>query len=520
MASADLRDELNCSICQEIYTDPVTLPCGHNYCLFCITKTWDNQDPGDSSCPECRKRYKNRPELKKNLRLCNIAEKFRSTHPEKGETGIFCTYCVHSPVPATKSCLDCEASLCDTHLRVHSKSPEHFLINPTTFLGNKICSIHNKALKLFCFEDTAFLCVHCLRAGHQGHQVETLYEAIEKKKEKVRIVLEKLTSKREKTEKRVQHLQEHMKQVQGKAAGETQRVTSLIRDIKEQLKALETRVLTEISRQVEQVSHSVSDEVQKLEIKNNELSRKIHHIEKLRNMTDPFTVLKEQELSGPAFIGTEDTERDNEVPTVGDLDEGLFSVTLYTGLADIVAGIKKSIYVQEATDILLDIDMASNNVDVSSDLKTASWTQTHQSHQQTSEQFQSNQVLSTRRFSSGRHYWVVEGSKSGWWKVGVAYASTQQSEDQSWIGKSNGSWCLSSDYMKYSVIHDGNIISLRHNPTCWRIRIYLDYEAGRLSFYELSDPVRHLHTFTATFTEPLHAAFWVNWYDAKLRILS
>ncbi|XP_075066663.1 E3 ubiquitin-protein ligase TRIM39-like [Mixophyes fleayi] len=510
MASADLRQELNCSICLNIYTDPVTLRCGHNFCRVCIDSVLDKQErSGVYTCPECRAECQERPALQRNITLCNIVGSLRSTRPDQEETGIFCTYCIHSRVPAAKSCLHCEASVCDKHLRVHSKSAEHVLSDPTTSLGNRKCSIHKELLKYYCTEDAACICVSCSLAGvHRGHRVEMMNKASEKKKEKLRNGLQKLTIKREETEKRVQSLQERRKENQKRAADVTERVTVLFRDIRRQLEDLEKRVLSEISRQEESVSLSVSDLIQQLEIKKDELSRKMRHIEELFNMSDPVTVLQEPDTGD--LCDTEDRERhDDQVHGVGDLDVGLISGKLHTGLSDIITGINIGIYVQEATDILLDVNTAANNLHVSGDRKTASWSP-KQNCPETPTRFQCYQVISTRRFSSGRHYWEVDVSKSGEWRVGMCYPSIDRRGDQSYIGDNNKSWCLcrSCYNNQYSVIHE-KWIWLPDIIPCDRVRIYLDYEAGQMSFYSLCDPIRHLHTVTATFTEPLHAALWV-----------
>uniref|UniRef100_A0A8C5QGG6 E3 ubiquitin-protein ligase TRIM39-like n=1 Tax=Leptobrachium leishanense TaxID=445787 RepID=A0A8C5QGG6_9ANUR len=553
MASVDLRAEVTCSICTDIYTDPVTLHCGHSYCRLCITKTWDNQEERESSCPECRRRFRVRPELERALRLSNIAESLRSIHPEKEGTEIICTYCILSPVPAVKTCLLCEASLCEIHLRVHSKSAEHVLTEPTTSLGNRKCSVHKKVLEYYCCEDAAWICVSCRLDGeHRGHQVETLNEASEKKKEKLKNNLQKLTSQREEAEKRVQSLEELRRQVQGKAARVTERVTALIRDIREQLEALEKRVLSEISRQEEQVSLRVSDLIRQLEIKKEELSRKMGDIEKLCDMTDPVTVLQGRESDRDDYCDTEeDTEtHDIKVHDVGDLDVGLISVTLHSGLAEIVPGVMRRCRVLEASDMLLDVNTASdmlpdvntasdmlldvntasdmlldvntagNRVSVSEDLKTVSWSGMRQRRPKTPERFQDYaQVLSSSSFSSGRHYWEVEVSESGGWMVGMTYPSIKRRGGQSWIGSNKESWGLWKWLNnEYSVSHDRNIIDLRHSSSCCRFRIFLDYEAGRLSFYELCDPIRHLHTFTATFTEPLHAGIRLYGNNTWVRI--
>uniref|UniRef100_A0A803JV62 Uncharacterized protein n=1 Tax=Xenopus tropicalis TaxID=8364 RepID=A0A803JV62_XENTR len=551
MAAADLRDELSCSICLSIYTDPVSLPCGHNFCRGCIGRTWDTQEETfleNPSCPECRERFKRRTELATDWKLRDMVERFRP-----GETGIFCSYCLLSPVPAAKSCLLCEASLCDTHLRGHCQSAEHVLTEPTaSFMGRK-CSVHNEPLKYHCCEDSACICASCCLAGeHRGHRVELLSEASEKKKEKLRKVLEKLSPEREETERGAQRLQERRREVAEAAAGETERVTALFRGIREELEALEKRLLSDISRQKEERSLTLTELIQQLEIKKDELSWKIRHIEELCNMAAPLTVLQEQwESHGAAFCGaegadtegreSEDTEgadtegreredtegadtegREKEgikVPAVGNLDVGWISETLLTGLAGIVTGVEgRVIPGQEATELVLDINTAGNDVSVSGDGKSASYSHTDQRRPQTPERFQGPQALSTRSFPSGRHYWEVEVSESGSWRVGMAYPSIERGGgEESWIGENNKSWCLYRWANIYSVTHDKRDRELPHVPSCRRIRISLDYEAGRLSFYELSEPIRHLHTFTASFTEPLHAAFWV-WGDESSRV--
>ncbi|XP_053578114.1 E3 ubiquitin/ISG15 ligase TRIM25-like [Bombina bombina] len=528
MATADLREELTCPICLSIYTDPVNLSCGHNFCLGCIESVLGTQEgSGVYTCPECRKEFCNRPELQRNIALCNVVTHLQITQPEQKDTGVFCTYCVHSPVPAAKSCLLCEASLCDTHLRVHSKSEEHVLTEPTTSWGNRKCSIHKKLLEYYCTEDAACICVSCSLAGeHRGHQVELLNEASEKKKKKLKNVLQKLTTKREKTEKRVQSLQKHRRGVQEKAAGVTERLTALIRDIRKQLEDLEKRVLSDITRQQEQVLLTISDLIQQLEKEKDELTRKMCHIEELYNMTDPLTVLQEQESHRDDFYGAEKGDNevtqigDKQVPAGGDLDEGLISVTLYRGLADIVTDVKREIYVQVTSNILLDINTAHNYVIVSGDLKTVSWSRINQQRPETPERFTYKpQVLSTRSFSSGRHYWEVQISESGCWRVGVCYTSMGRGGRQSGIGNNNKSWCLRGYNKDLSVIHNTILTSLCPPLSCDTVGILLDYEAGRLTFYELCDPIRHLHTVTVTFTEPLHAAFGVWDYGDCVRIL-
>uniref|UniRef100_A0A8C5Q2I1 Uncharacterized protein n=1 Tax=Leptobrachium leishanense TaxID=445787 RepID=A0A8C5Q2I1_9ANUR len=375
MASAGLRAELTCSICLNIYTDPVTLPCEHSFCRTCIGKALDMQEvSGAYRCPECRAKFHERLTLEKNRKLSNIVENIRSTHSEQVAVGIF-------------------SSLCENHVRVHSKSAEHVLSEPTTSLENR----------------------------------------------------------------KFQNLHKLKRQVQEKSAGLTERVTYLIRDIREQLEALEKRVLREISRQEEQVSLRVSY---------------------LIRQADYCLAKIWSDMKSRCHVPAELLLGDNVV-----------------------------------SDMLMDVNTASNKVIVSDDLKTVYWTNKDQKRPKTSLRFKYPQVLSSRRFSSGRHYWEVEVSEAGSWLIGAAYPSTYRKESNvSWAGNNDKSWSLVKYLGKYSFNHDDEATCNEFSPTCQGFGIFLDYEARRLSFYELCDPIRHLHTFTATFTEPLHAVFGVGYY--------
>ena len=59
----DLRDELTCPICMDLFREPRRLPCGHVYCRICLqdmlTKKYLTSRAHERvlSCPECRQHY-------------------------------------------------------------------------------------------------------------------------------------------------------------------------------------------------------------------------------------------------------------------------------------------------------------------------------------------------------------------------------------------------------------------------------------------------------------------------------
>ncbi|CAI9582294.1 unnamed protein product, partial [Staurois parvus] len=205
-------------------------------------------------------------------------------------------------------------------------------------MESRKCSVHNEILEYYCTEDETCICVSCRLAGeHRGHQVEMLDEASEKKKETLRNVLQKLLTKREEMEERVQSLEEHRRKLEEEEAGDTERFTALFIDLRRRLDDLEKRVLQEISERTERVSIFIQD----LEIKKEELSRKMRDIEELCNMTDPLTVLQESDtgdLCDTEDGDNEDRKRHKELLHDGrGLGVAGISHTLHT-LSDIITG--------------------------------------------------------------------------------------------------------------------------------------------------------------------------------------
>ncbi|XP_075701364.1 E3 ubiquitin-protein ligase TRIM11-like [Rhinoderma darwinii] len=495
MASADLADKLICSICLKIYKDPIRLICGHNFCRECVDDVLDTLERSEAySCPECTVEFQERLVLPK-------------IQPLNEDNEIFCTDCTWSPLPAVISCLNCEASLCANHLRVHGKSEEHVFTKL-----NFTCSSPKKT---FRSEDVASLCVTCSPSEeHQSHQVEPLTEASDKKTGKLRGVLEKLTKNRQTTEERVEDLRKYLRGAQENASGVTERVVALFRDTRRKLDGLENKILKDISNQEAQSRASVCDLIHELEIKIDKLSRDIQDMEELCTMTEPLPVLQRWESAKNDIGDIEDVLSHDW----SDLDVGLISVTLHTALSDIVTSVKRAFYVQQTQDIVLNVNTASNDIHISGDLKSASGSEFMQNRPKLPERFQYNQVLSTGNFSSGRHFLEVGTGHTGNWRLGLASPEIARKGYHALIGHSNKSWGLCRYLNQYFVIHDRKVIPVPHKPSSQRLGIFLDYEAGRIGFYELCDPIRHLYTYVATFNEALHVIIGV--YTGWVRIRS
>ncbi|KAG8568003.1 hypothetical protein GDO81_013860 [Engystomops pustulosus] len=520
MASAKVREELCCSLCLDIYSDPVCLSCGHHFCKTCIENVFLRQkETKVYSCPECRAIFKKKPELTRSRKLCNIVEHLFSDKT-KQDGVILCTYCIGFNMHATKRCLLCEAFLCEEHLKVHSKSQEHVLTetNSSVLLeSERKCHSHKEILKYYCYQDNISLCASCLTNGKHGtHQVNTLSNLCKYKMEELKHVLDKILLTRRNVGKQVHDLKAQVKQVQEKANELKVRTINLFVDIRKQVDELENQVLDEISRQKDDIEEKVSDNIQELEIWKDDLYQKILHIEELFGVNDAVSFLKECKL----ILGNATDFENNirmEHMRIGTfnhkLDDVLISVTLQNSLNNLVHSMaklkaKRGFHLEADCNLVMDCNTAHTTVALSQDLKTASYLKA-EAKQPTLERFASSQVLSTTGFKSGEHYLEVQVSTTGYWVVGMAYATIRKTGNESLIGCNEKSWGLVMLNNNLSALHNSESKSIRIDGPLRALGIYLNYEQGQLSFYKLSNPIRHLHTFYTSFTETLLPAFYV-----------
>uniref|UniRef100_A0A8C4T1W2 B30.2/SPRY domain-containing protein n=1 Tax=Erpetoichthys calabaricus TaxID=27687 RepID=A0A8C4T1W2_ERPCA len=128
-----------------------------------------------------------------------------------------------------------------------------------------------------------------------------------------------------------------------------------------------------------------------------------------------------------------------------------------------------------------------------------------------------DQVLCKEGLSGTRCYWEVEWSGAA--EIGVTYKKIKRKgmEQDSRLGYNKKSWTLCCSSYTYSVWHNNKETELRA-PTCTTIGVYLDFPAGTLSFYSISDSMILLHKFKTTFTEPLYPGFCLKEYNSSVTI--
>ncbi|XP_056093391.1 E3 ubiquitin/ISG15 ligase TRIM25-like isoform X3 [Rhinichthys klamathensis goyatoka] len=271
-----LNEELQCSICMEVFTDPVTTACGHNFCQTCLSKSWPNSRT--CFCPLCKEKFSRRPKLKINTTLREVVQHFKEKL-NLGETEVFCDFCDERKQKAVKTCLTCQSSYCETHLEPHLSLPclnEHTLINAVENLEDYICQKHERPLELFCRDDQTCVCLSCTEGEHRTHNTVPIEEESREKKTDIHQMIQD----RKKKIQEIQHSVELRKRNTEKAESSSVEIfTDLIRSIErcqsDLMKMMEEQQKA-AEKQAEDLIKEIHQEITELKRRNTELEQLSH----------------------------------------------------------------------------------------------------------------------------------------------------------------------------------------------------------------------------------------------------
>uniref|UniRef100_A0A3Q3FX40 Butyrophilin subfamily 3 member A1-like n=1 Tax=Labrus bergylta TaxID=56723 RepID=A0A3Q3FX40_9LABR len=116
-------------------------------------------------------------------------------------------------------------------------------------------------------------------------------------------------------------------------------------------------------------------------------------------------------------------------------------------------------------------------------------------------------VLGDAVISAGRHYWEVEVSSNGSWRIGVMSQSAL-SKKGSTVSPSRGFWTLWKASSFWACTNTP--VNLEKATVPARIGVYVDVGEGQVSFYDAVQRV-HIYTFSDSFKHSLIPVF--GWLD-------
>ncbi|XP_078138046.1 zinc-binding protein A33-like [Centroberyx gerrardi] len=424
------EEQFLCSICLDVFTDPVSIPCGHNFCKNCITQHWDISV--QCQCPMCKKLFNTRPELHVNTFISEMAAQFRK-------------------------------------------------------------SAQMKALK----------------SDHKSHQFVPLKEGYEGKKAELgkteAEIQQKIQERRLKIQE-IKHSVELSKEDADREIADSVRVfTALMQSVERgQAELIET-----IQEKQKTTEKQAEGFIKELEQEISELMKRTAEVEQLSRTEDHLHLLQ----SFPSLNTPPHTKDWTEVSVHRSSYEG----TVRRAVAQLEETLRKEMeklldvelkrVQQYAVDVTLDPDTAHANLILSDDGKQVNHGDVEKNLPDNPERFSyCFRVLGKQSFSSGRFYYEVQVKGKTWWGLGVARGSINRKGGISPSPK-NGYWTVwLSNGNEYKAFADPRLLlSVKSKPQ--KVGVFVDYEEGLVSFYDV-DAAALIYSFTGcTFTEKLYPIF-------------
>ncbi|XP_045557416.1 zinc-binding protein A33 [Salmo salar] len=511
------EEQFLCSICWHVFTDPVTTPCGHTFCKTCISGHWDNSEI--CQCLKCQKRFYVRPEVSTNSVIEEISvhiKRRRIDIPEclAAPWEVACDVCSTMKLKALKSCLVCLTSYCEIHLEPHQRVvnlKRHKLIDPVENLEDRMCKKHERGLELFCRTDQTCVCVLCTETDHKCHNTVTIEEeGVKEKAELVSIMAE--------VQKMIQDRHAKMEEIKRSVVlskksteKEVEDSEKLFTELLQSIKKRRTKLVKVIEERQKAAERRAEGLTQQLEQEITELQRRSTELQQLSHTEDHLHLLQ----SLPSLRTPLSTKKWSRVSVNTDLCVG----TLRRALSQIEENIRGELKVlteieltrmQEFKDeVTLDPNTANRWLQLSEDGMQIKYAKTAQTVSDNPKRFDYySAVLGEKGFISGRHYWEVQVGVSGRWEVGIAMRAVNRKKAVK-KNSEHGFFVLSkSRYLGYEA-GSSPPTTLNLNPIPRRVGVYVDYEKGQVSFYDVLAK-SHLYSFLGlSFTGKLYPYFYL-----------
>ncbi|KAI4894666.1 hypothetical protein NFI96_013512 [Prochilodus magdalenae] len=541
MASVLLdQDQLSCPVCLDLLKNPVTIPCGHSFCMVCINGCWKQCDQrGESSCPQCRETFSPSPVLRKNNMLAEVVEKLREKEAQAASPAhcdaefgdVECDFCTEGKQKAIRSCLVCRVSFCESHLKPHHEVPalkKHKLVNAYVQLQVKMCSQHNEEVKVYCRTDQRFICYLCTLHEHKGHDIVAAVAERAEKQSQLKETEKELLQRIQEKEKKMQELRQAIntsKRTAQAAVDDGERIfTELILFIEKKRSEV-----TELIRAQETAETSRAEELlKKLEQEFADLKRRHSQLEQLSHTEDHIHFLQTfQSLS--VSPGSEDSSSiascqhlsfEGVRKSLFKLKEQLleFCKAAFSNISPQAAAVQIILPLEPKTredfqqyfcQLTLDPNTVNHHLRLCKKNKAVMWKKDVERYAYHPDRFHSVPQVLSMESMCGRCYWEVEWSSDQWMYIALSYKEIKRKDQESIcsFGNNNQSWSLRCSPTP-AFWHKGNETMLT-GPLSSRIGVYVDHSAGTLSFYSVSDSMYLLHSVQTTFTQPLYAGFGV-----------
>ncbi|XP_056266756.1 E3 ubiquitin-protein ligase TRIM21-like [Pseudoliparis swirei] len=523
MASANLllsEDQFLCSVCLDVFTDPVTTPCGHNFCKKCITEHWNVSDR--CQCPMCQEVFTTRPDLRVNTFMSEMVSQFRQSTQQKASSSsseqqesrpgeVPCDACTGTKLKALKSCLVCLASYCETHLEPHltaSRLKRHQLMDPVENLEDRMCLKHDKPLELFCRTDQTCVCMLCTVLDHKMHNVVPLKQECEGKKVELQKTEAETQEMIQKRRLKIQEVQHNVKLSEEDADREKAEGVQVFTGLKESVERKLNELINTIEEKQRSTKKQAEDAIREMEQEISDLMKRSTEVEKLSLSEDHLHLLQSvQSLNIHHPPPTKDWSQVSVPPAS---HEGTVRRAV-SQLEETLSNMMKTLVEVEmkraqkfAVDVTLDPETAHHDLILSDDGKQVKLAQVQQPRLPDNPQRFSPRlcVLGTQKFSSEKLYYEVQVKRKTEWTLGV----TRESVNRKGLfirSPQNGYWTIwlinGNEYIAFD--DPPVVLPLKSGPQ--KVGVFVDYEEGLVSFYDV-EAAALIYSFTGcSFKEKL-----------------
>ncbi|XP_036306308.1 E3 ubiquitin-protein ligase TRIM58 isoform X1 [Pipistrellus kuhlii] len=445
-AGQRLREEARCPVCLDLLREPVSVDCGHSFCLRCISEFCDRAagaQGGVFACPQCRGPFR-REGFRPNRQLASLVDGLRQLGPGAGPAG-----------------------------------PQ--------------CARHGQELGLFCEEDQAALCAACAAGPeHRGHRAAPLQEAAQRHQAKLQMALEFV--RKEMEEASTQEANVGKKTVIWKEKVETQRQRFRL-----EFQKYRGFLAQEEQRQLRRLELEERATLQRLREGQRGLAQRGRALRELaRELEDRCRLPALDLLEG--VRGTLSRSK-----SVTQLEPETIPLELKTMCR--IPGMREMLR-KFQVDVKLDPATAHPSLLLTADLRSVQDGELWRDVPNNPERFDTWPcVLGLQSFSSGRHYWEIMVGERAEWGLGVSQ-DTVARKGETTPSPENGVWAMwllkENEYMVLA----SPSVPLLHLERPQRVGIFLDYEAGEISFYDITNG-SYIYTFSYLFNGVLRPYFFI-----------
>ncbi|KAM4534607.1 tripartite motif-containing protein 16-like isoform 1-T1 [Fundulus diaphanus] len=467
---------------------------------------------------------------------------------------VLCDSCMDTPSRALKSCLTCLVSYCEAHLRPHlekAKFQNHHLVDPLHDIDRQTCEIHQLPLKSFCFQDSCCVCGDCEDQEHDGHETMSLEEAqvhvetalLQKHKE-----IKQHVSDVEKVVGKLQSNSAFLKSsVQEVCVVVEQQFTRLQNTVKEARTRVETLLEGEQKRALRQ-AEGIQAHLEQRRVELMKTAAKINKLSKIKSDVDFLKDYTEwnkglTDVCVPAVHISRLDHLQQCVQAVTDVTQELCDLILdsYSEKMRMICRCAddrhlmpesqpsslpdpetQEDFLTYATRLSFDPDTAHRFLRLTVDNRrltnTSPWQHSYPHHPSRFDYWR--QAMTSESLYLGRHYIEAELSGEGA-HIGVTYKTIDRKgeESGSCITGNDFSWCVGRNSKGFSAWHAGEETPLDVSDVTG-VGIYLDFQCGSVSFFDITGPMTLLHTYIADFIEPLYVTAWLSKKDNAVTLVN